>query len=284
MLIRRNNETEIQAFEAVCERLAGFDDRLGWEYVDGWLTGLACGPVQPDIDTVAQLLCGDTFDRVFADPPDRVQALRALKARLSVLREELDPEALDADPEGLRLEPLLSVWDPAEREAAVARGMPVDLAERLVTGGLWAAGVADGLRAADQLSDSLGLPDATRQRLVLALEPGWKRSPATTDAEVGAEADPETVRLCETLDQLHALTLSPQSPFWAAHLQQFHDGVAPDRDLLIDVALLALQELRLWWLEQLPVPATRRVAPVPGRNEPCPCGSGKKYKKCHGAG
>jgi SEC-C motif-containing protein len=31
-----------------------------------------------------------------------------------------------------------------------------------------------------------------------------------------------------------------------------------------------------------------RVAPAesaatPGRNEPCPCGSGKKYKKCHGA-
>jgi len=22
--------------------------------------------------------------------------------------------------------------------------------------------------------------------------------------------------------------------------------------------------------------------PVVGRNEPCPCGSGKKYKKCHG--
>jgi hypothetical protein len=26
-----------------------------------------------------------------------------------------------------------------------------------------------------------------------------------------------------------------------------------------------------------------RQAPRPGRNEPCPCGSGKKYKKCHGA-
>lgn len=22
---------------------------------------------------------------------------------------------------------------------------------------------------------------------------------------------------------------------------------------------------------------------VPGRNEPCPCGSGRKYKQCHGA-
>jgi uncharacterized protein YecA (UPF0149 family) len=21
-----------------------------------------------------------------------------------------------------------------------------------------------------------------------------------------------------------------------------------------------------------------------GRNDPCPCGSGRKYKKCHGAG
>jgi preprotein translocase subunit SecA len=24
-------------------------------------------------------------------------------------------------------------------------------------------------------------------------------------------------------------------------------------------------------------------APRVGRNDPCPCGSGKKYKKCHGA-
>jgi preprotein translocase subunit SecA len=26
------------------------------------------------------------------------------------------------------------------------------------------------------------------------------------------------------------------------------------------------------------------VVPEVGRNDPCPCGSGKKYKKCHGAG
>jgi preprotein translocase subunit SecA len=33
--------------------------------------------------------------------------------------------------------------------------------------------------------------------------------------------------------------------------------------------------------------ATREPVTVeaePGRNDPCPCGSGKKYKKCHGAG
>jgi SEC-C motif domain protein len=28
----------------------------------------------------------------------------------------------------------------------------------------------------------------------------------------------------------------------------------------------------------------QRATPKVGRNEPCPCGSGKKHKKCHGAG
>ena len=33
-------------------------------------------------------------------------------------------------------------------------------------------------------------------------------------------------------------------------------------------------------------PVGRATAAVPevGRNDPCPCGSGKKYKKCHGSG
>ena len=33
------------------------------------------------------------------------------------------------------------------------------------------------------------------------------------------------------------------------------------------------------WEPQLPV---KRAEPKVGRNDPCPCGSGKKYKKCHG--
>jgi len=30
-------------------------------------------------------------------------------------------------------------------------------------------------------------------------------------------------------------------------------------------------------------PAQRLTGAKVGRNDPCPCGSGKKYKKCHGA-
>ena len=31
------------------------------------------------------------------------------------------------------------------------------------------------------------------------------------------------------------------------------------------------------------VKTVRHDEPKVGRNDPCPCGSGKKYKKCHGA-
>ena len=33
---------------------------------------------------------------------------------------------------------------------------------------------------------------------------------------------------------------------------------------------------------QLPKVTIRREMPKVGRNDPCPCGSGKKYKQCHG--
>jgi preprotein translocase subunit SecA len=32
------------------------------------------------------------------------------------------------------------------------------------------------------------------------------------------------------------------------------------------------------------IKTVKREEPKVGRNDPCPCGSGKKYKKCHGAG
>ena len=31
------------------------------------------------------------------------------------------------------------------------------------------------------------------------------------------------------------------------------------------------------------LPSSQGSVPEVGRNDPCPCGSGKKYKKCHGA-
>src|SRR5262245_35237778 len=35
--------------------------------------------------------------------------------------------------------------------------------------------------------------------------------------------------------------------------------------------------------DELKNPTVRYETPPPVRNDPCPCGSGKKYKKCHGS-
>jgi len=57
------------------------------------------------------------------------------------------------------------------------------------------------------------------------------------------------------------------------------------RDEYIETMLGFALDAYDFWAEQRLTPATqRREAPKIGRNDPCPCGSGRKYKQCHGAG
>jgi uncharacterized protein len=63
--------------------------------------------------------------------------------------------------------------------------------------------------------------------------------------------------------------------------------VAPDEERqMVDEAREALVDVildnRAYWFEASIPDPIRREAPKVGRNEPCPCGSGKKYKHCHG--
>ncbi len=54
----------------------------------------------------------------------------------------------------------------------------------------------------------------------------------------------------------------------------------------VETALFGREESRWVYTGQKPAPSAtvRYEKPQPGRNDPCPCGSGKKYKKCCGAG
>ena len=49
-------------------------------------------------------------------------------------------------------------------------------------------------------------------------------------------------------------------------------------------AIWAIYDMRELWKTMGPKVETVRVAVVPGRNDVCSCGSGKKYKKCCGTG
>jgi uncharacterized protein len=247
-------DPDIDAFDTVCRRLAGFDERIDTEWADGYLTAIAAGPRAIPPDEWLPAMCGDAFERAFADPADHTQALRSLKARLSVLLDQLDPEALLDDPDSLRLFPLMSEITAEHRQRLVDElGLSVEDAALIDTGGLWAQGFLDAIEA---------------------------------HADIWVE--PADQELAETfggaVDQIAALLLPADSDEYAAHLTTFHPGEPPPRDDLIDEALFAVQLLRIYWLDNAPKPTTRRVEATPGRNDPCPCGSGKKFKKCHGAG
>ena len=65
------------------------------------------------------------------------------------------------------------------------------------------------------------------------------------------------------------------------------DGPPSVSDARLDAlaaAIWAVYDLRQVWRSIGPRIEPVRKAAEPGRNDPCPCGSGKKYKKCHGAG
>jgi uncharacterized protein len=61
-------------------------------------------------------------------------------------------------------------------------------------------------------------------------------------------------------------------------------SVSNERVDALAAAIWAVYDLRQMWRSLGPRVDPIRKPAEPGRNDPCPCGSGKKYKKCHGAG
>ncbi|HEU5295969.1 MAG TPA: UPF0149 family protein [Burkholderiaceae bacterium] len=230
-------------YERVCWRLAGFDARVSPEWVDGFLTGVLAGPRAIALHQWLPAMLGDAFARVFADPLDARQAQRALSSRWSELAQQLDAETLVDDPHSVYLAPWIVAYEDHDREAFVAHGL------------------GDAEQAANELRPGVA----------------WSRG------------------FLAAVDHFASDWVAPAPD--AADAKRYHDAMAcirelqapqartlaSDRDAQIDAACLAAQRLRLYWVDHAPKPSTRRVEAMPGRNEPCHCGSGLKFKKCHGA-
>ena len=248
----RSTDAEIDALHDLCVALNGFGVTLSVGYVDGWLTALACSAVEVARDEWLPLLTDGSFDRAYGDPDAAAPALAALDARRRVLADQLRPEALDAEPDLARLDPLMSEWDDSTRAEEVSLGhIDAETAQQVLqTGFDWAEGFCAATEDLAGLSP-LGLNDAEHERYHQLLNP------------------------------IQALLLEPEA--LTKYVGEVYPGRTIDRDALIDDACFAVQDLRLFWLEHAVRTTPRRVEPRPGRNDPCPCGSGKKYKKCHGA-
>ena len=250
---RNSTEADIEALEKLCESVAGFGADISLEWLDGYLTALLASRRAILPSEWLPAMFGDAFERAFADPQDAQQAMAALMNRWNVIASQLDVDAMLDDPEAVRLAPLMISYDDAARAEVVAAGhMPAEEAENLLqTGALWAEGFIDAIEAFAE-----DWPDAD------------------VDTEDGRWYD-------DCLSRVIALML-PQAEL-VEHLASHYPGESLERDQLVDEACFGVQDLRLYWLDHAPKPETRRVESKPGRNDPCHCGSGKKYKKCHGA-
>ena len=170
------------------------------------------------------------------------------------LRQALDPEALLDNPDALRLQPWMAVWDDAARQELVAAGhVTADEAATFHTGQEWAAGFLQA---------------------TVDFAPDWP------DPDKG---DPDAGVFGELLGTVAALAWDPAGEDFQAFARAGWKSADPTRDEVIDEACFAVQELRLWWIDHPPKRPPRRVEATPGRNDPCWCGSGRKFKKCHGA-
>jgi uncharacterized protein len=241
---------EAGALEALAERLQGFGSSVQAEWLDGALTAVAAGAYQLPLSQWLGPLLGDEFERAYADPADVAQAHEVIARRLASLRRMLDADSLMDDPDRLRLQPLLYDWGDGQQ-------LPEEIAQEpeaqamLQGGALWAEGF---LTAVALFPDVWVQPDDAEAREVLG--------DLLSDIEALMKPTPDD---------------APVPP------AQGDEPPPTPREAAIDRALFAAQDLRLFWLEHAPMPGTRRVDKQPGRNDPCPCGSGRKFKKCHGA-
>ncbi len=100
-------------------------------------------------------------------------------------------------------------------------------------------------------------------------------------------AAPRDRELAEQLDAaLGAIVALTEDDAGTPEVAPFGEGpatVSQDRVNDLADAIWAAYDLRALWRQLGPRVATVRATATPGRNEPCACGSGKKYKKCCGA-
>jgi uncharacterized protein len=218
------------------------------EQLDGLLAGLICSPraVMPSA-YVPEIFGGES--PVFPDSGTAARFFELLMRRNNQIAAALNApiERLD-DPRAYV--PLLLDWSPggeiARSLAAAGSTEPLPLA-----GELWARGFLHAV--------SLARED-------------WENLP---------EGDDEGAQFVEdALEVIASLVPDDEAEAGAA------EAAAGDRDELIGEALIAAYDLREYWrevqFEQVRVKEPIRREPKVGRNDPCPCGSGKKFKQCHG--
>lgn len=256
---------DLEALDDLLDELrTRLDETPQWEFCDGFLTALVCSRrAIPQAEYLSMLLGdGENIDLpegdalallpMFADAEQQARFLALWQRRWDEVTLALDTpvEALDdpriLEPEVMDVRGALLALPEADRP-------PLDDEEIPSFAQVWALG------------------------FMFAVE-NWPEDWAPPREREHAQW------LDDALDSIVALTEDDTAQ---ASINMYAEDGAPSvsehRVELFGEAIWAVYDLRQLWKSLGPRVETVRKAPEPGRNDPCWCGSGKKFKKCHGA-
>ncbi|MGH6626246.1 MAG: UPF0149 family protein [Burkholderiaceae bacterium] len=232
-----------------------YDETPQWEFCEGFMAALiCCRRAIPTNEALDMLLgTGDDEGGSFADAAQAQRFMALWNQRWSEVAAALDTpiESLDDElayaPEVMDVRGAIASLAPEQR--AEVEGEPLPAFAQI-----WALG------------------------FMFAVE-SWPE-------EWAAPRDKDAAKwLDASLDAIVALTEDDEDePTLSALSEDGPPSVSEARLNTYGEALWAVYDLRELWRSLGPRVQTVRRAAEPGRNDPCPCGSGKKYKKCHGAG
>ncbi len=250
---------DFDALDAILDDLRSREDEVPqWEFCEGFLAAVICCREPIGDQEALDALLPEFADEapLFASDAQRAEFLALWVRRRAELAHSLsvrvnslaDEEAFS--PEVMDMRGAIACLPEEERQAMEAEQPDVDLPS---FGQIWALG------------------------FMFAVE-NWEEAWA-------APRDPEVAKwLDESLQRIVALTEDDTgTPIENMHDEEGPPSVSEARLTAFGEALWAVYDMHQIWHSLGPRTGTVIKAPEPGRNDPCTCGSGKKYKKCCGA-
>ena len=241
---------DFDAQDAVLDALRTHDEEVPqWEFCEGFLAALVCTRRAIAPDDYWPVLLGDRFR-----PMEHMEFVLRWRRRWAELEAALDApvETMDDErtfhPEVLDTRGAILALPPEQRGDDTP---PLDTLPAFAQ--VWALGF---MYAVENWPDEWQPP---------------------RDADAARMLD-------ESLSCIVALTEDDTAPpVLSMYDENGPPSVSQQRVDDFGAAIWAVYDLRQLWKSLGPRVEAVRRAPEPGRNDPCPCGSGKKYKKCHGA-
>lgn len=236
-----------------------FDDTPQWEFCDGFMAALiCCRRLIPPSEYFPMLLgtdiTNDEGQGAFAGDAQFARFVTLWVKRWNQIAESLDADATAQAagrgfiPQVMDVRGSVALLTP-EEQAMLPDGDPPSFAQ------VWAIGF---MSSVESWLDDWNPPRDRRAATIL--DDCLQAILDLTDDDI--ESPPVSV----VADDPQVFNISPR------RLNEFSQAV------------WAVYDMRDLWRSLGPRVEPARKNDKPGRNDPCFCGSGKKYKKCHGAG